>query len=136
MKRFCLILLILSLLISASACQSDNDSSVTDESGNVIATTTTYKALGYSKEYDCFRDTEAAEETMINLAVYGKGTVIEEPWEVFENAVKYVHNVINPKIFFTILALCLFLLDIAARKFKWKWPHEIFFGKKKSKNKT
>ena len=37
MKRFCLILLILSLLISASACQSDNDSSVTDESGNVIS---------------------------------------------------------------------------------------------------
>jgi hypothetical protein len=31
----------------------------------------------------------------------------------------------DPKIPFIIAALTLFLLDIAVRKFKFKWPHEI-----------
>ena len=30
-------------------------------------------------------------------------------------------------------ALVLFLLDIAARKFKWKWPHEIIRDSKKTR---
>ena len=103
-----------------------------DEDGSVVASTTTYKALGYSKEYDLFVDLDAAEQMMTDLAFYGRGEVIEEAWDVFENAVKYIHNVINPKILFSIIALCLFLLDIAARKFKWKWPHE-YFTKKNTK---
>ena len=100
-----------------------------NEDGALIASTTTYKALGYSKEYDLFRDTAAAEENMVAIADGGKGMVITEPSEVFDNVVKYLHNVINPKIAFIITALALFLLDIAARKFKWKWPHEIILKK-------
>lgn len=103
-----------------------------DADGNLIASSTTYKALGYSKEYDMFRDAEAAEQTIVDLALFGRGVVIEDPFEVFDNVVKFLHKVINPKILFTILALCLLLLDIAARKFKWKWPHELI-GKKKFK---
>lgn len=106
-----------------------------DAEGNLIASSTTYKALGYSKEYDLFRDAEAAEQTMVDIAEFGRGVVIEEPAEVFDNVVKFLHNVINPKILFTILALCLLLLDIAARKFKWKWPHEIIFKKKQKTKK-
>ena len=77
-----------------------------------------------------FRDIEEAEQKMIDLAMFGRGVVIEDPSEVFDNVVKFLHNVINPKILFTILALCLLLLDIAARKFKWKWPHELIANKK------
>ena len=73
---------------------------------------------------------------MTELAFYGRGEVIEDAWDVFENAVKYIHNVINPKILFCIIALCLFLLDIAARKFKWKWPHELFTKKSTKKTMT
>ena len=102
-----------------------------DEDGSVVASTTTYKALGYSKEYDLFRDTDEAATLMSDLAFFGRGDEIEEPWQVFENVVKYIHNVINPKILFAIIALTLFLLDIAARKFKWKWPHEYFSKKNK-----
>ena len=102
-----------------------------DEDGTLVASTTTYKALGYSKEYDLFRDLDEADAMMSDLAFYGRGEEIEEPWQVFENVVKYIHNVINPKILFAILALALFLLDIAARKFKWKWPHEYFTKKNK-----
>ena len=100
------------------------------ENGDLIAKTTTYKALGYSKEYDLFCDTEAANTLMIDIAETGRGVVVEDPMEVFDNVVKYIHNVINPKIAFIIIALVLFLLDIAARKFKWKWPHEIIREKK------
>lgn len=100
------------------------------EDGNLIASTTTYKAIGYSKEYDLFRDTEAANDLMVDMAETGNGVVVEDPMEVFDNVVKYIHNVINPKIAFVIISLVLFLLDIAARKFKWKWPHELIREKK------
>ena len=100
------------------------------EDGTLIASTTTYKALGYSKEYDLFRDTEVADELVVDMAQIGRGVVIEDSMEVFDNVVKYIHHVINPKIAFIIIALALFLLDIAARKFKWKWPHEIIREKK------
>ena len=103
------------------------------EDGAVIATTTTYKALGYSKEYDLFRDTDAANQLLVDISEISDGIMIEEPSEVFDNVVKYIHNVINPKVTFVILALVLFLLDIAARKFKWKWPHEII-REKRAKN--
>ena len=33
-------------------------------------------------------------------------------------------------ITFIISVIALFLLDIAVRKFKWKWPHEIIRDKK------
>ena len=100
------------------------------EDGKLIASTTTYKALGYSKEYNLFIDQDAADQLIVDIADFGRGDVIEEPFEVFGNVVKYIHHVINPKIAFTIMALVLFLLDIAARKFKWKWPHEIIRDKK------
>lgn len=103
-----------------------------DEFGNEteIASTTIYKALGYSKEYNAFADAEAAETLMEKLSKASDGEVITEPWQVFENAIKYIHKIIDPKIFFMILALVLFLLDIAVRKFKWKWPHEIIRDRK------
>ena len=43
----------------------------------------------------------------------------------------------NPTLVFMIIALVLFLLDVAVRKFKFKWPHEIVQAwkeKKASKN--
>ena len=100
------------------------------EDGSLIASTTTYKAIGYSKEYDLFRDTTVADELMVNMAEISDGVVIEDSMEVFDNVVKYIHHIINPKIAFIIAALALFLLDIAARKFKWKWPHELLREKK------
>jgi Mg-chelatase subunit ChlD len=98
-----------------------------DKDGNVISMTETYKALSYSKEYNAFIDKEAAEELVKTLSENSDGEIIDRhsPEQVFVNAVKYLHIVINPKILFMILAVVLFLLDIAVRKFKWKWPHEI-----------
>ena len=98
--------------------------------GTVICEQIIYKPLSYSKEYDAFPDEQAAKDLIEYLAQASGGEVITDPVYVFQNAAKYIHIVIDPRIPFMILAIILFLLDIAARKFKWKWPHEIVKDKK------
>lgn len=98
--------------------------------GTVICEQIIYKPLSYSKEYDAFPDEQAAKDLIEFLAQASGGEVITDPVYVFQNAAKYIHVVIDPRIPFMILAIILFLLDIAARKFKWKWPHEIVKDKK------
>ena len=93
--------------------------------GQVLAETTQYKALGYSLEYNAFSDAEANEALIENLATYGKGYVLESPWQVYDNAANFLHKVIDPAMAFLITIIVLFLLDIAVRKFKWKWIHEL-----------
>jgi hypothetical protein len=96
-----------------------------DADGNVIAEADTYKAFSYSQEYNVFVNPEDGEEMMTELADGGEGMVITDPMQVFEVMVKFLHKVIDPRIAFIIISICAFLLDIAARKFKFKWPHEI-----------
>ena len=98
--------------------------------GTVLSEKTIYKMLSYSKEYDLFADREIAEQLLVFLAQQSGGEVITEPEHVFQNASKFIHNIIDPRIPFMIIVIVLFLLDIAARKFKWKWPHEIIREKK------
>ena len=96
-----------------------------NEAGVVLYETVAYKALGYSQEYNAFADEEAAEEYAALLAQNGRGTQITDPWQVYENVAQFLHEVIDPRLPFIIAAIALLLLDIAVRKFKWKWPHEI-----------
>jgi len=96
-----------------------------DAQGNVIASASTYKAFSYSQEYNAFIDQDGAIKLLDDIAASGNGVTIKNAYEVFENVVKYLHRVIDPRIVFMIIALCAFLLDIAVRKFKFKWPHEI-----------
>lgn len=93
--------------------------------GTTVSSITVYKALSYSKEYDAFPDTTQAASLAVRLADLSGGFVINDPAEVFDNAVEYLHEIIDPKIPLIIAVIVMFLLDIAARKFKWKWPHEI-----------
>ena len=97
-----------------------------------IASTTVYKSLSYSKEYDGFADRQKAQALAEKLALDTNGTVIYDALQVFDNAVEYLHVVINPRIIFIIMMIICFLLDIAARKFKWKWPHEIIQERKRN----
>ena len=101
-----------------------------------VSSTTLYKTFSYSKEYDGFADTEAAEALLATLAERGNGFVLTDPLEVFENTIEYLHVIIDPRVVLATLIIVLLLLDIAARKFKWKWPHEIARDKKLKKEKT
>lgn len=101
--------------------------------GTLLSETVIYKALSYSQEYNVFTDQEAAHLLADQLAVDGRGTVITDPWQVYENAAKYRHVDLDPRIPMIIVLIVLFLLDIAVRKFKWKWPHEIVRDNKAKK---
>ena len=101
-----------------------------DKDGVRLSYTTLYKTLSYSKEYNVFTDTAAAENLMTLLAERSGGYVLIDPLQVFDNAIDFLHIVIDPRILFAILIIVLFLLDIAVRKFKWKWPHEIIHERK------
>ena len=102
-----------------------------DGEGKELSYDIAYKTLAYSKEYDAFADKEAAKKLAEELSLVSGGVVITEPIEVFDNAVEYRHIVLDPRIVFSIIIIVFFLVDIAARKFKWKWPHEIIRDKKR-----
>ena len=97
-----------------------------DEAGTEIAKVVTYECFSYSEEYNAFTErAPIGEELMTLLANDGKGMVITDPAEVFASFSQTIKKVFDPRIIFLILSIILVLLDIAARKFKFKWPHEL-----------
>ena len=103
-----------------------------DKQGNTLATFETYKSFSYSKEYDVYLPTDEAAlaytEKLTELAKNGNGAMIEDldnPWEIHEGFIINIDKVFDPRFLFMIIAITLFLLDIAVRKFKFKWPHEL-----------
>ena len=59
---------------------------------------------------------------------------LEDPVEIFEGFVTDIDKEFDPRFVFMILLICLFLLDLAVRKFKFKWPHELIREYKEKKN--
>lgn len=101
--------------------------------GEVISQYTTYKAFSYSAEYNMFIDEEACRLLLTELAEDGKGAAVSEAWEIFETFTNTLKKSFDPRYWFIAIALILFLLDIAVRKFKFKWPHEIIRDRKLKK---
>ena len=98
-----------------------------DEAGVELAKVVTYEAFSYSEEYNFFVEKEPiGEELMTLLATDGKGMVVTDPAEVFESFAQTIKKVLDPRVTFLILTIIFVLLDIAARKFKFKWPHELY----------
>lgn len=96
-----------------------------DAQGNVLASCISYKAFSYSKEYDAFLDLDACKLFLQELAQDGKGNLITDASEVFESFSQTLQRHYDPRILFAILVIVLFVLDVAVRKFKFKWPHEL-----------
>jgi hypothetical protein len=98
-----------------------------------------YKSLAYSEEYDMYAE-ETAQDVIKKLTTIverGDGAIIENlenPSEVFNGFVTAIDKSFDPRFLFMIMAIVLFLLDIAVRKFKFKWPHEIIRDYKAKKN--
>lgn len=109
-----------------------------DSEGNLLAQHSIYKSFSYSAEYNILSDTTTYAQKLAAISEAGEGVVLTEPREVFENVVKYLHKVIDPRIVLIIIALVVFLMDIAVRKFKFKWPHEIMrdISEKKAQQKA
>lgn len=118
-----------------NSIKSVDDIAESDYSAVLIA----YRVFSYSEEYNVIRepdDTEG-EELLKSLAEYGDGHFIEgmkDAEEVYEgflaNSVVWQEDLWTA---FIIISLILFLLDVAVRKFKWKWPHEVVRDRKARK---
>jgi hypothetical protein len=100
--------------------------------GEEIGRLEAYKSFAYSEEYDSFakgpEEDVSSEEFLGSLADAGNGKLIGDlgnPYEIFEGFVTDLDKHYDPRVLFLILAIVLFLLDVAVRKFKFKWPHEI-----------
>jgi small nuclear ribonucleoprotein (snRNP)-like protein len=109
--------------------------------GEVLATYQTYKQFSYSEEYNIALEQTETDiiASMYSLAEKGNGNVIvdlENPLEIFENFVTAINMTYDPTMILIIIAICLFLLDVAVRKFKFKWIHELIadYRNKKSSN--
>lgn len=108
-----------------------------NEEGTVIASSFVYKEFSYSKEYDV--EYEKSEEeikgVLAVLARNANGSLFDQEADAdvslifreYETVLKYVYD---PRLILMILAAVLFLLDVAVRKFKFKWIHEIVREKK------
>ena len=112
-----------------------------NQDGAVLATYQQYKSFSYSAEYDNFpeKQQEEIQANVKNLSLKAKGSMIEDledPYEVFKDFEPTIHKVIDPRVVFVILSMIMFLLDIAVRKFKWKWLHEIIRERKENKEKN
>lgn len=88
-----------------------------------------YKTFSYSAEYDVLNDPTDGSELMTAIAASGNGSSEllseKDAVTVFQGFKETLKRSFDPRFLFMITALVLFLLDIAARKFKWKWPHEL-----------
>lgn len=105
-----------------------------DEAGVELSRVVLYEAFSYSQEYNTFTDRRPiGEELMTLLAEQGKGSTVGDPAEVFASFLPTIKKTVDPRIVLLILSIVFVLLDIAARKFKFKWPHEIIRERKLKK---
>lgn len=98
--------------------------------GQVISSYTLYKTFSYSAEYTPVTDDADRLDLLESLALSGGGnaSILAEDanaWDVFQGFITELPRSYDPRLILAITAIVLFLLDIAVRKFKFKWPHEI-----------
>lgn len=109
-----------------------------NEAGEEITTREIFKSVTYSKEYyPDDENTDSRKEVMALLASRSGGAAIEDladPSEIYSNFITLLDRSFDPRLAIIITTLVLFLLDIAVRKFKFKWLHEIIRERKAKKS--
>ena len=106
-----------------------------DENGVEASRVVLYENFSYSEEYDYFTEKAlTGEELMTLLADYGNGAQVEDPASVYDSFEKTIKKNYDPRVILLILSIIFVLLDVAARKFKFKWPHEIIRERKLKKS--
>ncbi len=99
--------------------------------GEVVSARSVLRTFSYSQEYNLFPEDEPiGEDYLAQIAENGKGKVITDSLEVFDSFEKTIKKTADPRLAFLIIAIVLFLLDIAVRKFKFKWIHEMIRDRK------
>ena len=108
--------------------------SINVDTGAVITEIPVYKAFSYSAEYDTLlHNREDGEELLTLIAEKGGGAMVSDPVNVFDSFSKTLVKTYDPRFIALISAIVLVLLDIAVRKFKFKWLHELIREHKRDK---
>lgn len=100
-----------------------------NEAGELVGSNTLHKTLAYSKEYEAFEDEDYnPKELLTALSQNGNGIIVDDLTDshsIIESFETTIFKEFDPRYLFSIIIIVLFLLDVAVRKFKFKWPHEI-----------
>jgi len=101
--------------------------------GIIVSSQTIFTSFSYSDEYNVFMHTEESGRNLLSfIANHSDGEFIDDAGTdlIFAGIRPYLERNIDPRVVMIIIALVLFLLDVAVRKFKFKWPHEIIRDRK------
>lgn len=112
----------------------DADGREVENDMGTLVTTDIFKEFSYSAEYDNFNAEDGA--ALMDALSTGIGSAVtdEEGIElIFDSFVTKITKEVDPRLALIIIALVLFLLGIAVRKFKWKWIHEIVRDRRQKK---
>ena len=102
-----------------------------DEQEALLSEIVIYKSFSYSEEYNYFPErTPIGDELLSELAKTGNGIVVDDVAEIFNTFTKTVKREYDPRIVMLIVIILAVLIDIAVRKFKFKWIHEIINERK------
>ncbi len=96
-----------------------------NDSGATLSESYVHTAFSYSKEYDVFQDSNAGFKLIEQISEIGNGKILYMTDGVFTEEAEVIFNTFNPKFLFLSLIMTCFILDIFARKFKFKWPQEL-----------
>lgn len=107
-----------------------------DAEGNVLATRSLRETFSYSEEYQRFLPEEQGAQLLASLAEGGNGEILTDPVGAYAGFAKVFEVVTDPRLVFLILAILCVLIDVAVRKFKFKWIHEIVRDRKREKEMT
>ena len=97
----------------------------TDAAGQTLSSVSFCQSFSYSEEYNAFREEGEGAALLAEVAADGGGRVLSDPVEVFSYFLRFLPRETDPRMVFLIIAMVCLLLDVAVRKFKFKWIHEI-----------
>ncbi len=102
-----------------------------DEEEALVSEIVIHKSFSYSEEYNYFPERDPIGGKLLSaIAEAGNGIVIEDVAEVFNTFDKTVKRECDPRLVMLIIIILAVLIDVAVRKFKFKWIHEIIKERK------
>jgi Mg-chelatase subunit ChlD len=108
-----------------------------DAEGQTVSEYSFYQSFSYSAEYSELDENTDYSAVMQEYADLSGGSVVaftdDDVFNVFEGFATRLAKSYDPTLALMIIAVVLFLLDIAVRKFKFKWIHELVAEYKQKK---
>lgn len=106
----------------------------TDAQGKVLSENSVYQEFSYSEEYDPFLADGGGRDILSALAAAGEGRLLASAEGIYGDLITEFTRTFDPRIILASIVIISLLLDVAVRKFKFKWPHEIIRERRAKKS--